>query len=368
MPDDFIPAHGGQLRELAAKFGIPAASLIDFSASINPLPPSDALVDALCNQIKARTVLTTYPDTNYTALKHAIAEYAQVVPSTIAISNGVMPLLDAAVRALDFRKCLVQVPSFTEYRRVLHACGAECCILTSNPEEGFAIKADKSISELKAVNPQAVLLANPQSPSGRLVSRRELLQLYEAAFALGVTTMVDEAFIDYAPDESLSQVATQLPGLVVLRSLTKFFSIPGLRVAYAVAHPDVRAAMELRIPTWPVSSIAAEGARLALEDSASIAAARDINERERNWLADALESLGLKVFPSKANFLLVIIAEAREGNELWRRLIVEHRVVIRSCANFEGMDERYFRIGVRTNPENQILVRALAEELHSKPH
>jgi threonine-phosphate decarboxylase len=368
MPDDFIPAHGGQLREIAAKFGVPETLLIDFSASINPLPPSDALVDALCNQIKARTVLTTYPDTNYVALKQAIGEYAQVDPSAVAISNGVMPLLDAALRALGLRKCLVPVPSFTEYRRVLRACGTECCILTGKGEEEFAIKAGRIISELNAMKPQAILLANPQSPSGRLVSERELLQLCEAAFDLGVTTIVDEAFIDYVPEQSLSQRAAQSRGLVVLRSLTKFFSIPGLRVAYAVARPDVRAAIESCIPAWPVSSIAAEAARLALEDSTSIAEARGINERERNWLADALKSLGLEVFSSKANFLLVRIAEAREGDELWRRLIVEHRVVIRSCANFEGMDERYFRIGVRTNPENRMLVRALAEELHSKSH
>jgi threonine-phosphate decarboxylase len=366
MSNDFIPAHGGQLRELAAEFGIPEVSLIDFSASINPLPPSDSLVDVLCDQMRIRTILTAYPDMNYTALKQAIAEYAQVDPSAIAIGNGVMPLLDAALRALGLRKCLVPVPSFTEYRRVLSACGTDCCVLKGKDEEEFAIDAGAVISELKVTNAQAVLLANPQSPSGRLMSGRHLCQLYQAAFSLGVTTILDEAFIDYAPEESLSQMAAKLHNLVVLRSLTKFFAMPGLRVAYAVAHPEVRAAMESCIPAWPVDSIAAEAAWLALADHAWMALARDANTTERNWLEDALKSLGLEVFSSKTNFLLVRIANAREGYELWRRLIVEHRVVIRSCANFEGMDERYFRIGVRINPENRMLVRALTEALHSE--
>ena len=366
MPSGFIPAHGGQLRELAAKFDIPETSLIDFSASINPLPPSDSLVGALCDQMRSRTILTAYPDMNYTTLRQAIADYAQVDPSAIAIGNGVMPLLDAALRALGLRKCLVPVPSFTEYRRVLRGCGTEFCALKGRDEEGFAIDATSAISELRATNAQAVLFANPQNPSGQLMSRTELLQLREASFALGVTTIVDEAFIDYVPEESLSQTAAQLHGLVVLRSLTKFFSIPGLRVAYAVARPEVRSAMESCIPVWPVDSIAAEAARLALADAISMARARDANARERSWLADALKSIGLEVFSSQVNFLLVRIPKAREGDELWRRLIIKHRVVIRCCANFEGMDEQYFRIGVRTNPENRLLVRALAEELHSK--
>jgi threonine-phosphate decarboxylase len=366
MPSGFIPEHGGQLRELAAEFGIPEESLIDFSASVNPLPMSDAVIDALCNQLQKRTILTAYPDMNYTGLKQAVAEYAQVDSTAVAIGNGVMPLLDAILRALGLRTCLVPLPSFSEYGRALRACGTERFPLLGNEAKQFAIEPDRVISELKVRQVQAILLANPQNPSGKLVSRRELWQLYERAAALGVTTIVDEAFIDYVPEESLSQTATQSRNLIVLRSLTKFFSMPGLRVAYAIAHPEVRIAIESCIPAWPVDSIAAEAARLALAEGNSFAATRDANARERTWLADALASLGLEVYPGRANYLLVRLAQANDGRDLWHKLITKHRVVIRSSANFEGMDERYFRIGVRTNAENRILVRALAEELHSK--
>ena len=116
MDSDFLPAHGGQLRELATEFDIPESSLVDFSASIHPLSPSDALVATLCDAIRARKILTTYPDMHYSALKQAIAEYAHVDVPTIAIGNGVLPLLDAAVRALGLRKCMVPVPAFTKYR------------------------------------------------------------------------------------------------------------------------------------------------------------------------------------------------------------------------------------------------------------
>jgi len=365
MTDYFLPAHGGQLRDLAAAFDLEERMLLDFSASIHPIPPSDAIVDTLCDAIRARRIMTAYPDMHYTELKQAIAEYAQVDLPAIAIGNGVMQLLGAAVYAIGPRICLVPVPAFAEYRKVLNVCGVECIPLCVTPEEEFWIDTERLAGAIKSTGAQALLLANPQSPSGRLMPAKQMERLCEAALVLGATTIVDEAFIDYAPAESLSQQAAETLGLVVLRSLTKFFAMPGLRVAYAIACPEMRVAMEAAVPAWPVGSIAAEAARLALQDRDSIAATREMNARERRWLADQLQSLRLRVFPSEANYLLVRIDEEQNGFEFWQRLIVGHRVIVRSCANFEGLDEHYFRIGVRTRVDNLILVEAFAAVLRS---
>ncbi len=367
MGEGFLPAHGGQLRELAAEFGVPEASLLDFSASIHPHPPSDLVVATLCDALRERTILTAYPDMHYAALKEAIAAYVQVGMEAIAIGSGVMPLLGAALCALRPHRCLVPVPAFAEYRKVLDTCGVECCTFTSTQDEGFLLDGARVVEKMKDSGAQAVLLANPQSPSGRLMPAEELLRLHEAAFALGATTIVDEAFIDYAPENSLSQWAAKSSELIVLRSLTKFFAIPGLRVAYAVSCQEMRAAIESRIPAWPVGSLAAEAARMVLQDRPSIVRTRVTNTTERSWLAEQLQALGLCVFPGAANYLLMKIDETRNGPEFWRRLIVEHRVVLRSCANFEGLNEHYFRIGVRTRLQNQLLVRALKEVMHRVP-
>jgi threonine-phosphate decarboxylase len=367
MSENILPAHGGQLRELAAEFNVPEDSLLDFSASIHPHPPSDIVVAALCNALRAGKILTTYPDMHYAALKEEIAEYANVSVSAISIGSGVMPLLGATVSALRLRRCLVPVPSFAEYRLVLSACGAECRTLTVTPNAEFFLDSAQVIAELKTLGTQAILLANPQSPSGRLMPAKELLQLHDAVSKLGITMIVDEAFIDYAPEESLSQWAAKLSGLIVLRSLTKFFAMPGLRVAYAIACPEMRVSMESCVPAWPVGSIAAEAACMVLRDHASITATREMNARERGWLREQLQSLRLRVFPGAANYLLVKIDENISGPELWRRLILEHRVVIRSCANFEGLDEHYFRVAVRTRVDNQRLLDAFAAVLRSTP-
>jgi threonine-phosphate decarboxylase len=363
MRKEFLPTHGGQLRELAAEFDVPESSLLDFSASIHPHPPSELVIDSLCDALRARTILTAYPDMHYAALKEAIAAYAEVGAQSISIGSGVMPLLAAALCVARPSKCLVPIPAFGEYRKVLDAYGVECSSFTTTQETGFSLEVAQVVVSLKASSARAVLLANPQSPSGRLIPAEELLRLHEAVSALGAITIVDEAFIDYAPESSLSQRAANSTGLIVLRSLTKFFAMPGLRVAYAVSCPEMRAGMEAHIPAWPVGSIAAETARMVVQDLPSIAYARATNATERGWLTEQLRALGLCVFPGAANYLLIKIDEDRNGQEFWRRLIVEHRVVLRACANFEGLDEHYFRIGIRTRSENESLVRALKKVL-----
>jgi len=359
MNDEFIPAHGGQLRELAAEFGVPETSLLDFSASVDPRPPSDQLIAALCAALRARTILTAYPDMHSVALKKAIAAYVQVGVDALSIHSG--------VSALRSHRCLVPMPAFAEYRKVLNAGGVECCPFFSTEDTGFLLEVAPLADRVKESGAQILLLANPQSPSGRLMRNEELLRLHEAVSALGATIIVDEAFIDYAPENSVARWAAKLPGLIVLRSLTKFFAMPGLRVAYAVSCPRMRAAMESCIPAWPVGSIAAEAARMALQDQRSIARTLANNATERSWLAEQLHALGLRVFPGAANYLLIRVNESRKGLEFWRRLIVEHGIVLRSCANFEGLDQQYLRIGVRTRSQNELLVRALSEVLHPAP-
>jgi len=219
---------------------------------------------------------------------------------------------------------------------------------------------------LKATGAQTLLLANPQSPSGQLMGFDELIRLQKAASELGVITIVDEAFIDYAPEASMAQCAASTARLIVLRSLTKFFAMPGLRVAYAVANHKMCLAIESNIPAWPVGSIAAEAARMVLQDTESIIEIRETNARERSWLSDQLHLLGVCVFPGTANYLLIKIDESRDGPAFWRKLILTYQVVIRSCANFEGLDEHYFRIAVRTRMQNELLLRALKDALYSE--
>lgn len=362
MHHEFIPEHGGQLRDISARFGVPEKSLLDFSASISPLAPSDALTSALCAAIRAQRILTCYPDTQYTALKQAIGQYAGVAEESISVGNGVMPLLAAALNAVGARKCLVLVPAFGGYRRVLAACGTDCFTLTVREEDRFMVDCEGVLARLKSTGARVLLLANPHSPSGRLIPAAELSQLAQAASSFGVVTIVDEAFVDYSPEESLSKTAAERTDLIVLRSITKLFAMPGLRVGYAVSHPSIRCSIDAAVPLWAIDSIAAEAARLGLLDVDSAQLARSTNITERAWLSHQLQEIGLIVFPGNANYLLMKVRETRNGLELWRRLILEYGIVLRSCANFEGLNQQFLRVGIRTRSDNQRLITALERE------
>ncbi len=174
-----------------------------------------------------------------------------------------------------------------------------------DPRDGILTGVRTNGSQPEGFGRAGRVAGQSAKPSGRLIPAEELLRLHEAASALGAITIVDEAFIDYAPQDSLVPWAARIPGLIVLRSLTKFFAMPGLRVAYAVSCPETRTAMESRIPAWPVGSIAAEAARMVLQDQPSIIQTRVTNATERDWLEQQLQGLGVCVFPSAANYLLI---------------------------------------------------------------
>jgi len=360
MASNTIPLHGGQLSEIAERFSVPKESLLDFSASISPIPPGDAVIAALCESLRNRDLLTQYPDTEYRDLKDAIGTYAGLDRSSICVANGVMPLLDAAVRALRLRRCLVLAPAFGEYQRILTACGADSPKLLLREDNNFLLDPDLIVKEVMSSRADAILFANPHSPSGSLTLPSVLIELQRMLYRSGIVTILDEAFIDYCPECSISGLAGHLDGLVVLRSLTKFFAIPGLRVAYAVACDETCTTMESRLPLWPVDSLAASAARLVLLDRDGRRERQEINSRERHWLFEQLSSLGWQVFPGNANYLLIKPPGEIDGQEIWRRLIVKHRIVVRNCGTFDGLTDGHFRIAVRDHLSNQTLTSSLA--------
>jgi threonine-phosphate decarboxylase len=253
------------------------------------------------------------------------------------------------------------VPAFSEYKRALGISGTYFTTLALSAEDGFMVDSDHVLAQVKKTGAQALLIANPQSPSGSIMPAAQLSQLQQAASDCGVTTIIDEAFIDYVPEESLAGIAVHTGKLIVIRSITKFFAMPGLRVGYAVAHPEICNSMGTAMPLWVVDSIAAEAACLVLRDTDSIKATRTINAAERDWLLDQFRMIGITVFPAAANFLLIKVDETRGGLELWRRLILDYGIVVRSCASFEGLNQQYFRVGVRTHSENKRLITALRD-------
>ncbi len=354
MIDD-IPTHGGQLRQISERFGIPVSQLTDFSANINPDGPSPAIVAALRASLEDASTLMAYPDLEEVELKRAIAAYAGVSPGNVAVANGFVPLLEAALRTLKIKRCLLPVPAFAEYRHSLSRLSIQVRPQVLTPNSIFCYDIDALLEG----DHDAILIANPQNPSGVLTSHEKLLRLVFRCAERGIAVLLDEAFIDYAPAASLTKIASQNLKVIVFRSVTKFHGTPGLRVAYAVADETTARSLNHQLPPWPITTMASIAAVAALSDSNFEERTRLHNNLRESRLRAALTELGIYVYPSAANFLLLRLPVAINATVLWQRMIVEHHLVLRDCSNYEALPPGHLRLAIRTQKENERLIASI---------
>ncbi len=356
------PSHGGQLREVSTRFGIPAEDILDFSVNINPEGPPESVLAALESAISDRASLAAYPDLEYLDLKQSIATHADIPVDCVSVANGFVPLLRASLRTIRPQCCLLPVPAFSEYRSSLQQAGIE---VTPYPLEarGFQYDPDHLFEALhrhtRLGERCAILLANPQNPSGTLSFADRMLDLVQRAAKLHIDVLLDEAFIDYAPSESLTQSAPSLPNLVVFRSVTKFFAVPSLRVAYAVSCPERAHRITGAIAPWSISTLASEGISAALSDESFPLRSREANTILRLEFEAQLAALGIATYASAVNFLLLRLPADLDAHSIWRDLITSERVLTRFCATFEGLSPNHLRVSVRRHEDNQSLVAAL---------
>ena len=335
---EFQPIHGGQLYQIADRFRIPVSGLLDFSANINPEGPPPAVLSSLRASLDDTSIIENYPDLEETRLREFLARYAAVRPENVAVANGFVPLLEAALRVLPIRRCLLPVPAFVEYRRVLQRSGIEIASSGLDPSSGFTYE----VGDLVTGSHDAILLANPQNPSGVLCSLEKSFQIVEEAAQRNIVVLLDEAFIDYCAEASLSREINRFPNLVVFRSLTKFFGMAGLRVAYAVTNEELRKRMHAAIAPWSVTSLASLAAEQAVQDGLYARRMIRLNEERREYIRKAIENLGIEVYSSSANFLLLRLPDHIDCRRFWERLILTHRIVLRNCSNYEGLDSQHF--------------------------
>ncbi|MDZ8081934.1 MAG: threonine-phosphate decarboxylase CobD [Nostoc sp. DedQUE01] len=369
------PAHGGNLAWAAALAGCPPDAILDFSASISPLGPPNSAIAAIVSQIGN---IKHYPDPNYSELRLALSHFHQLPSEWILPGNGSAELLTLIGRELaQLAATILITPAFGDYYRTLAAYKAkvlECPLSLVIGQESLVISPlslvldkERSLiqgslgSELRGqkTKDKGLLLNNPHNPTGKLFSRESILPYLEQ-FALVV---VDEAFMDFVPpneEQSLIPVVQEYANLVVLRSLTKFYTLPGLRLGYAIAHPDSLSKWQLWRDPWPVNTLAVAAAIAALQDE-------EFQQQTWTWLPPARKQLfqglakipGLQPQASAVNFLLV--ESEKSTSQLQQALLKHHQILIRDCLSFKELGDRFFRVAVREESDNQRLLTALSE-------
>ncbi len=353
-----VAVHGGDLLGAVLRHGGSIDAYLDFSANVNPLGPPQAVLALLRERAADVASLARYPDPHYRELRSAFARHVDVASESILVANGSAALFDAIVRVLRPASCLLPTPAFSEYEHALEACGVRIIRFPLLPEDEFALDAQAFRAALERERPALCVLTNPHNPSGTSIPNETLRAILDATKEIGTTLVLDEAFIDYIPERSITTLAAIAEHLVVLRSVTKFYAMPAMRVGYAIASPDLVARAIALLPSWPITTLAAEAAIATLGDPAYDELTRTTNEREREQLASACAALGIRVFPAFANFLL--LDTGKRNHDLPARLAADHRVLVRDCTSYAGLERGgYLRVAVRRGEENGRLIQVL---------
>ncbi len=345
--------HGGDLYTAQAVF---PGEILDFSVNVHPLgTPTEVLQAAE----RAIALSGRYPDPGCHALREAIGAMDRVPPDWILCGNGASELIFRLAQGLRPGRILLTEPTFLEYRAAFAAVGSEISTFPLREEDGF----DLGEGVLQAIDPEVelVLLCNPNNPTGRRIPEGLLQRLLRRCNALGVTLVVDECFLPLTTDGvGLSAYLAEHPGLVLLRAFTKSYAIPGLRLGYCLcSDTTLLERLEECGPAWSVSLVAQEAGIACCRLPEWAEAGRVLLAQERPLLEDGLERLGLTVVPSHTNYILF----RRAGDTTLKERLLALGILIRSCGNYPGLGEDWYRIAVRRREENDRLLQAIGTVL-----
>jgi threonine-phosphate decarboxylase len=350
--------HGGDVDAAARYAGIDAGRIIDFSASINPLGPPSSARKAFINSYEQ---ISRYPDPYGLTLKEALAKRHGMQPAEVLVGNGSTQLIYLLCAALRPRTALVIGPSFSEYTNALALVGADVRSHCLTEDSSFQFSTERLIAAWEK-DCDLLFLATPNSVTGQLISKTEIQDIARLALIRKKFVIVDEAFIDFVEDESVKMLVRHNPFLIVLRSLTKYYALPGLRLGYLIGETGRVAQLAAYHEPWSVNGPAMNVALACLEDAGFGAKTERWLERERQFLFNQVRTLdGLHPFPSKVNFLLVKIAKHGVDALQLRSFLLRRKILIRACNTFTGLGGDYFRVAVRRRKDNRRLLAALSQ-------
>ncbi|WP_054741900.1 threonine-phosphate decarboxylase CobD [Cellulosilyticum ruminicola] len=356
--------HGANVEEMASLYGKNPKEIIDFSSNINPKVPEvleEVLKEALQNA-------KAYPDIHYTVLRKSIATYLSVKAEEIIVGNGATEIVYLLMKTLNNKlqggTLGVMNPTFSEYERSSRLSGMQIKDLyLTEAGNTFEINQAKLAESLDEID--ALFICNPNNPTGHVQDLTGIIEILEAREKL---LIVDETFMEFVAEEeklSLVNKISQYKNLIIIKAVTKFFGLPGLRLGYGVtSNKTLLEGMYNYKEPWTVNSFAEALTPKFLEDKAYIKESKAYFIKERERMMNTLSEIkGLKVYEATTNFILIQLFE-KTASELKTNLFKKHNMLIRDASNFKGLDEHFIRVAVKSEIENNQLIAAIREELN----
>lgn len=327
---------------------------LDFSVNTNPLGMPESVKQVIISHIPE---YTRYPDPRCRVLRSALAQHYGLKAPMLLCGNGASELIFVLCACIKPRRAVTLAPTFSEYGRAATLFGGEMHEHLLLENDGFALTE----SILAELTPQTdvLFLCNPNNPTGRTCSPALLFKIAKTCRSNGILLVLDECFIDFTRGESMLPYLGEYPNLLILRAFTKIYAMAGLRLGmlYCANLPLLSRIAEY-CPEWNVSGVAQIAGLAALKETGWIENTQRLIEIERGFVASAFCNLGLTVYQSDANFLLI------KSEKPLDMALRARGTLVRACANFTGLDERYIRIGLKARDENKTLIGAVTEILN----
>jgi threonine-phosphate decarboxylase len=343
--------HGGEIK---------SDSLIDFSVNTNFF--ADEL-EFTKKEIQKATCF--YPDRESKELVRRVAEKNNISPDHIVMGNGASQIITLLPFCLDVKNALIIEPTFSGYERALLAKGASVSYLFLEEKDEFLfgesqVRAIEGfVKESDKQGNSAVYICNPNNPTGKVIKKDRLKEVLNICKAYGTFLVVDESFIDFTDDErdkSLVCFIDEYKNLFIIRSFTKIYSIPGIRLGYGICCDEkVIEKMRLMQPEWSISGFAQVAGTKLISFDFDIKKHLLNIKNERKYLERELARLGIRVFLSEVNFLLI---KVNAEDDFYEKLL-DNGIYLRKGANFPGLTDEYYRIAIRGHKDNKKLIEVL---------
>lgn len=337
--------------------------LKDYCIPVNSYFPTPAIMSALYE--KMPYALKYYPSGN-AQIADIVCQFADIAdPDTVIVGNGSTELISWLNTLFVQDDVLVPVPSFGRWTDEPKGLGRNVHFVHYSDANNQCLTADEYVQAVKRSGVKNAVLCNPNNPTGSIMQRDEVIQIMQELSYLD-TLIIDESFIDFSMPEppTVKDVVAQFPNAWVLKSLGKNLGLHGLRMGYAISHPDNINQLKKHVPFWNVNGITELLLKLVIDGKADYETSRLRVIQDREYLKAALESISdLTVFPSFANFVYVKLDDAINGDVLRDRLLLNQQCFVRNCGNKIGCSSQYFRIAARPEGDVDYLVSAIKHEL-----
>lgn len=340
--------HGGKNTLQSTDSGI-----IDFSSNISPIGTPTSVKKILKKNIKN---IENYPDFSSSAVVLSLKKYTQLEKPNLLVGNGAIEIIYNFCFAFlsEKTKVLIPIPTFQEYET---AAKLNNCHISYFKTMNLSENLDQLISKIPKNG--CIFICNPNNPTGKLLEKRQILQIIKKAKKLSTIVFVDECFIEMVPEsnESVISYVKKHDNLFVLRSLTKSFALPGIRIGYAASSEHmIKILQKIKIP-WSVNSLAQDAANTALKNKSHITKSNLVIKKELDYLTNKISRLdGFDCSKSSTNFILI---KTKKNSTSLQKKLLGQKILVRDCKNFRGLSNHHIRIAVKSHKENLKLVKAL---------